>query len=73
MKNTVFKIVCLILALAMAVSAFAACKGSGDDIVSSSQPASSDENVSSEPTDEVVENPSSEEEPTDEPNDEWIE
>ena len=73
MKNTVFKIVCLILALAMAVSAFAACKGSGDDIVSSSQPASSDENVSSEPTDQVVENPSSEEEPTDEPNDEWIE
>ena len=73
MKNTVFKIVCLILALAMAVSAFAACKGSGDDVVSSSQPASSDENVSSEPTDEVVENPSSEEEPTEEPDDEWIE
>ena len=66
------RIICLLLALCLALSAFAGCKPNKDNNVSS-EPASSDVS-SEEPTDDTPseEEPSSEEETLEEPEDEWL-
>ena len=64
------KIICLLLALCLALSAFAGCKPNNTD-----EPASSDVSSSEEPSTEDTpseEEPSSEEETLEEPDDEWI-
>lgn len=64
------KIICLLLALCLALSAFAGCKSS-----KSGEPATSDVSSSEEPSTEDTpseEEPSSEEETLEEPDDEWI-
>lgn len=68
------KIICLLLALCLALSAFAGCKPK-DNITSSSEPATSDVSSEDQPSEETPsdEEPSSSEEETAEEEDEWFE
>lgn len=67
------KIICLLLALCLALSAFAGCK-SKDNVTSSSEPATSDVSSEDQPSEETPsdEEPSSSEEETAEEEDEWM-